>query len=250
MLKNEREIEILQILTDKKFVTVKELSNILYASESSIRRDLTLLEKKGLAKRSYGGAEPVINTGYVAPFPQRALHNIAEKKIIAKKAASMISDNDIIFFDQSSSALFVANEIKNMQKNIVAVTNNLEIAALFTDTNFHVHITGGYLSPANRNCILGGDAIAFFENFCADILFFSSRALSENGTIFDCNREEICVRNSMLKNCKKKIFLCDTEKFEKKAGFRQTTLAQTDIMITEKPPEIISETFRGMTTVV
>lgn len=250
MLKNERENEILQILTDKKFITVRELSHILYASESSIRRDLSNLEKKGLAKRSYGGAELVLNAGNIAPFSQRALHNTSEKKIIAKKAIQFVSDGDIIFFDQSSSALFAANEVKNAKKAVTVVTNNLEIASLFTDTDLEVHITGGYLSPNNRNCILGSDAIASFENFHADLIFFSSRAMSLDGVIYDCNREEICIRNTMLKNSKNKIFLCDTEKFGRTAGFKQCTLDDTDVLITEKEPKDVPEFFSEVTTVI
>ncbi|MBQ8526405.1 MAG: DeoR/GlpR transcriptional regulator [Clostridia bacterium] len=250
MLKNERENEIFQILSERKFITVKELSRMLYASESSIRRDLTSLEKKGMAKRSYGGAEIVLNTGNVAPFSQRALHNIDEKKHIARKVAALVSDNDIIFFDQSSSALFAANEIRNLKKNITVVTNNLEIAALFTSTDFEVHIAGGYLSPNNRNCILGSDAAASFKNFYADILFFSSRAISHDGIIYDCNREEICIRNTMLEYSKKKIFLCDTEKIGKNAGFRQCSLSDTDMLVTEKHPEDIPDSFKNMITVI
>ena len=250
MLKNERENEILQIITEKKYISVKELSMSLYASESSIRRDLTNLEKKGLVKRSYGGAEIVLNAGNIAPFSQRALHNTKEKKIMAKKAVEFIKENDIVFFDQSSSALFVANEVKNAKKSITVVTNNLEIASLLTTTDLQVHITGGYLSPNNRNCILGSDAIASFENFRSDVIFFSSRAMSENGIIYDCNREEICIRNIMLKNSRKKIFLCDTEKFNHSAGFRQCCLDETDILITEKNPDEIPYNFKSLTEVI
>lgn len=250
MLKNERQNEIMQLLAEKSYITVKELSSRLYASESSIRRDLSILEKKGLAKRSHGGAEIVLNSGNIAPFSQRALHNIDEKKLIAKKAAALISDNDIVFFDQSSSALFVANEAKNSNKKIIAVTNNLEIATILTDTDFDVHICGGYLSPDNRNCILGSDTAAYFGNFLADILFFSSKAMADDGIIYDCNREEICTRNVMLAHSKKKIFLCDTEKFGKTSGFRQCTLADADILITEKKPDEIPFVYREMANTI
>ena len=62
MLKNEREREIINILkTEDGFITVKELCEKLYASESSIRRDLTILENRGIIARTYGGAELVKN---------------------------------------------------------------------------------------------------------------------------------------------------------------------------------------------
>ena len=55
MYQNERELEIQKILSREDYVTVKQLSQWLYTSESSIRRDLASLERRGLVKRSYGG---------------------------------------------------------------------------------------------------------------------------------------------------------------------------------------------------
>ena len=58
MLNQERQAQIIEILQKAKgFVTVKALCDTLYASESSIRRDLKALESGGLVKRSYGGAK-------------------------------------------------------------------------------------------------------------------------------------------------------------------------------------------------
>ena len=49
MLNRERELEIITILEGTNgFVTVKRLCDALFASESSIRRDLKSLEKRGL----------------------------------------------------------------------------------------------------------------------------------------------------------------------------------------------------------
>ena len=62
MIKSEREQEILNIMKSSGGVaTVKKLCELLYASESSIRRDLTRMEQGGIIKRSYGGAEIVRN---------------------------------------------------------------------------------------------------------------------------------------------------------------------------------------------
>ena len=52
MYQNERELEIRKILTQKGYASVQELSQWLYASPSSIRRDLATLEKRGFVKRS------------------------------------------------------------------------------------------------------------------------------------------------------------------------------------------------------
>ena len=51
MLTLERQEEILAILRRKKSATVAELSQMLYASGSTIRRDLAQMENEGLIAR-------------------------------------------------------------------------------------------------------------------------------------------------------------------------------------------------------
>lgn len=106
MLNKEREQEILSILKlTSGFVSVKYLCDTLFASESSIRRDLKALEERGLVKRSYGGASLVTNFSNIVTFNHRTRQNTTAKRQIAQKAASLINDGSILFLDQSSTAV-------------------------------------------------------------------------------------------------------------------------------------------------
>lgn len=232
MYKNEREHEILNLLASEGYATVKQLSQLLYTSESSVRRDLSSLEKQGMVTRSYGGVAPVKNTSQVIPFSTRAHHNIAAKKVMAQKAGKLIHDGDIVFLDQSSSAFFVAYEILKKSK-ITVVTNNIEIIALLSQSDVEVISSGGRLSKANRNCLIGEDAHRIFSEIHANILFFSAKSLSGDGIIYDCVREEVCIRNTMLAHAEKKVFLCDSEKFNRYSGYKQCSLKEIDYLITE-----------------
>lgn len=233
MLKNERKREIIQILKNENgFITVKELCQKLYASESSIRRDLTTLENRGVIKRTYGGAELVTNFSNVISFNKRSYHNIEAKRLIAKKAAKLIKDGNIIFLDQSSTSFYLANEIIN-KNSLTIITNNIEILYLLSNSNINAVSSGGFLSPQNRNCLIGSDAHSIFENTYADIVFFSTKSLSDDGIISDCTREEVTLRNSMLKNAAKKTFLCDSEKFGTRSAYKQCTLSDIDYLISE-----------------
>ena len=232
MYHNEREREIIKILAREKYVTVKQLSGWLYSSESSIRRDLASLEKQGVVKRSYGGAELTKNSSQIIPFITRAHSNVSAKKIMARKAAQLIHEGDIVFLDQSSSAYFIANEIIKLPK-VTVVTNNIEIIALLSQSETNVISSGGNLSRSNRNCLMGSDAQKIFRDMHADILFFSAKSLSRDGIIYDCEREEVCLRNVMLANAEKKVFLCASEKYDHFSGYRQCSIADIDYIITE-----------------
>lgn len=233
MLKNEREREIIGILNEKNgLVTVKELCDILYASESSIRRDLTALEKKGLINKHYGGAELIKNFSSVVAFNSRSHHNVDAKRKIAKKAKTLIKDGNVIFLDQSSTAFYLANEIAD-NSTLTVITNNIEILSLLSGSGMRVISSGGALSANNRSCLTGSDAEHIFANIYADILFFSTKSLSEDGTISDCVREEVFIRNAMINNCAKKAFLCDSEKIGTRSPFKQCSLSDVDYLVCE-----------------
>lgn len=233
MLNKEREQEIINILkVSNGFVTVKDLCNTLFASESSIRRDLKSLEKRGLVNRTYGGAELVTNFSNIITFNHRTQQNMKAKRLIAQKAASLIKEGNIIFLDQSSTSFYLANEIIN-RSGLTIVTNNIEIMIQLANSRLKVISSGGYLSSENRNCLIGGDARETFENIYADIMFFSTKSISNEGVISDCSREEIVVRNAMMKNSAKRVFLCDSTKFGTHSAYKQCDLEDVDYFISE-----------------
>lgn len=236
MLKTERESQILDLLKEKEFISVADLSELLFASQSSIRRDLTNLEKKGLVRRSYGGAELIVSKSNVLPFSTRAYSCVDEKQIIAKKASDFVNDGDVVFLDQSSTCYFLAMELIN-KKGITVVTNSLNILNYLSLTDIKVISTGGVLSSDDRSCMVGEGAEKTYESIFADVMFFSTKSLSADGVISDCTQEEIAVRKIMLKNSAKKVYLCNSAKFDTKSPYIQCTLSDIDILISENNSE-------------
>ena len=224
-------------------MSVSDLSKQLFTSESSIRRDLTAMELRGLVKRTHGGVELISENPTLVPFSSRLHYRIAEKKKIAQKALSYIQDGQVVFLDQSSSALFVAHELAN-KKQVTIITNNIEILTTMAKSKLKVYASGGYISPTNRNCLIGEDAHEIFKKTRADLLFFSAKAVSPEGILYEPTREEIHIHNTMLENAAKKFFLCDSGKFNTYASYRQCSLADLDGMITESVlPEKYSKFF-------
>ena len=126
---------------------------MLFASESSIRRDLRALEEQKLVKRSHGGIFPITNNSNIVTFNKRTKLNADAKRAIAKKAAALITDGQIIFLDQSSTAFYLANEIVN-RTSLTVVTNNIEIMMLLSNSGLKIITSGGFLSDENRNCLM------------------------------------------------------------------------------------------------
>ena len=233
MLKSEREREILRMIEERGgFATVRELCRAVFASESSIRRDLTALEARGLIRRSHGGAERNANPSGGIAFSSRTVQNVEEKRRIAQLAKRLVKNGDIIFLDQSSSAFYLAEALMD-NRTLTLVTNNVQILSLLSESTARVYGSGGMLCPENRSCLVGEDAAATFARVHADLAFFSARSLSEDGAITDLSREEVLVRAAMIRNAAKTVFLCNRSKHGTRSAYLQCTIDEVDICMDE-----------------
>lgn len=234
MFKNERLREIMNILREEGYATVEMLSQRLYISPSSVRRDLTQLEKQNQVRRSYGGVELEKNNSRAVPFSMRMEHRVEQKRLIAKKAAALVQDKDIVYLDQSSTALYLAQELADSKK-ITIVTNNMEILnSIYSLDNITIYSSGGCLVKPHKS-LTGEDAAATFRRMRADYAFFSAQALSPEGVVYGDLFAEVLVRQAMLENAAKKVFLCDEEKFDRYSGYRLCSLREIDYMISDVP---------------
>lgn len=235
MYKSERQSAILRILQEKHYATVDQLSKELFTSISSIRRDLIDMERENLVIRSYGSVELVKSNSRNEPYSITAQHRVDEKRRIAQKAASLVKDKDIVFLDQSVTALFLAQELVE-EKKITIVTNNLDIlGSIYSQNNITIYSSSGIVQ-SGRRCLVGDDAVYTFNRIHADFAFFSTKALSPDGVLYDSNLSEVLVREAMIENAQKKVFLCDTEKYDTFAGYRQCALEDIDYLVTETEP--------------
>ena len=233
MLKNERERQILRIIErEGGFASVRGLCEALFASEASIRRDLRALEAEGLIRRTHGGAERKENPSGGIAFSSRTSQFQDEKRAMAQIAKRLVKNGDIVFLDQSSSAFYLAAALAE-NRTLTFVTNNVQILALLSKSEAKVYGSGGLLCPENRTCLIGEDAAAAFSRVRADLLFFSARSLSEEGQITDLSREEVLVREAMMKNAEKTVFLCNTAKCGTRSAYLQCNLTEVDYYINE-----------------
>lgn len=229
MLKSERQEMILEILQNCRYSTASTLKEQLFASYSSIRRDLEELENMGLIRRSYGKVELVGNSPLLVSYPIRINKNSEQKKIIAKKAAKLIKNGDTLFIDPSSSCSFFAREIMHI-KGITVVTNNVEVINIMSQSSINVICSGGLQTEPNRYALHGPIAENTFKNIHADWAVFSVSSLTDDGKLYDVHYNETALRKVMLKNSEKNLFLCDSSKLGTISTYYQCSLSDIDYM--------------------
>jgi len=232
MLKTKRQSEILEILKEKNFATVDELSKKLYASLPTIRRDLSLLESEGYVKRCHGGAM-IIDTNTKPPiyFPRE--QNAQGKAKMCRVAASLIAERNVVFVDGSTTVFHMPDYIEK-GLDITVITNGLPITTRFADTGFTVYSIGGRLLK-EALAYVGKPAEAAVASYNADIMFFSVASISEDGMLSDWSEDEAAIRVAMAKNAKRLVLMCDTTKINTVSTFTLFPLSRVDYLICDKP---------------
>ena len=230
-----RQQQILNKLEERSFITVKELSEMTFISESSIRRDLSFLQANGLVKRTHGGVSAIEPIKNVASFYDRSRKNVKEKRAIAQSAARFLKNGQTILLDSSTTATFLLPYIAKL-KEVTLFTNNLSTAMSSIELGIHTHCLGGH-SIGGGVALSGTETFRALSEISADIVFFSSQSISKDGIISDSTEEENYVRKLMLRCAKTKVFLCDSSKFDKSSTYKLCTLKDVDEAVFDRPFE-------------
>lgn len=230
-MKSYRQEQIISYLQNTGYAGVEELSKLLYVSLPTVRRDLAELAKKKLISRNHGGAMILSDHNAEIPIYFRNGLQAHAKNLIAKTAAELIKDGDVIFIDASTTTLHILEHLKS-KNNITVVTNSAQAAMLLRDENVKMYSTGGQLS-GNSLAYFGSFAENTIRNFNIDLMFFSSYGLLKNGEIQDYSDAESHLRNICINQSSTTAFLCDSSKIERRSMFNVNRIQNIDYLITD-----------------
>ena len=235
MLTKERQQQILSYLSQHNTVTVQELSARLYASSSTIRRDLSELEEQGILKRVHGGAVLTAGSTFDTPAQLRKTQQLAEKFKIAELASRFLRPSSTYFFDSSSTSAVLASRLTEYP-DVKIATNGVDIIAnMSSSPKLSILSCGGYLrSPWGE--LTGNIAIKSIEGMYADVFFFSCAGFTREQGAMEFSDENVAVKRAFYRNSKLHILLCDSTKFGKQYFFTLFTLHEIDYIVTDKRP--------------
>ena len=239
MLERERQDMIVARLAEAPYAPVGELVSITGASEATIRRDLTKLQRAGLLKRIRGGAQlaertetsPILGE---ASLSERTIQNQDSKRRIAEFAASLCDDGELIFVDGGSTTFLMAPLLR--MKRLRVVTNSFALAAALAGTlagakSCTVLLPGGILYP-DSGLILDPFDNSFYENFEADTAFLGAGAVTAKGIE---NRDIRVIREErrMIAHARRSIVLADSDKFTRTGSLLLCPLDHITMIITD-----------------
>lgn len=236
MLNIERLDYVIKELQQRRAVYVKQLAKKFYVSESTIRRDLNELEKKGLLRRTCGGAVISDQKNNETPFAIRKIEKHMEKDCMGALAAQMVKDDMFILMDSSSTVMHMLKYLTHIN-NLRIITTSAQIALNCMDMpNVQVFCCGGWMNTYSGG-FFGEVAKQSIEGYITDIVFISARAISIDHGVTDISEEETEIRHTILKNTKKVALLCDSSKFGQVSFKLVCELDKIDYFVTDVKPD-------------
>ena len=234
MFAEERRNEITNILKSEGRVSVNGLAEKFQVSIDTIRRDLSIMEDKGLLKRTHGGAIPAPK---VRARPQRSSVREVETNIhpnvaaIAKHAASLIDEGDTVFIG-GSSAHYVMLRYLPAEITFTVVTSSIIVAdELRSHDNIETFLVCGKIRP-NGDLV---DALAsdFVKTLRIDKAFMVSGGLSAEHGLSNATSETVVFHRSVASVSRKKICLSPNNKLGTEFFIREIPAEDLDMVITD-----------------
>jgi len=226
-----RHEEILKILSRLRTISVQELTNRLDVSEVTIRKDLNILEEMGFIIRSHGSARLAENSSSLRTLNTRKTVNIEEKIKIAKKAKSLLREEDTIYIDSGSTCRYLAEEIKEM--SIRVITNSIDVMNILAEEPgiSLVSLGGNYRKEAGS--FLGPIAIESLKNFQIETCFMGTTGILSRGTFSAQNIMESQLKQQVMEISGRRIILGDSTKLGRTAFSVFARSSDIDILITD-----------------
>lgn len=241
MLGEERQQAILAAVEQRHSVSVQELMQLLDISESTIRRDLNALDKEGRLVKVHGGAMAIGGSFHVKDdaVEYRKEINREEKIEIARYAAALIEDQDVVYMDAGTTTELMIDYIT--AKNVIFVTNSFAHAKHLSQKGYTTHVLGGEFKPITE-AIVGEEAIISLDKYNFTKGFWGANGVTKVNGFTTPDVKEAMVKKKSMQKTKERYVLCDSSKFGEICSISFAEFKSARIITTK----IENNEYRGM----
>jgi DeoR/GlpR family transcriptional regulator of sugar metabolism len=213
---SERMQHVLRLLESRDYVPVAELSEAFAVSEVTVRSDLGELARQGLVARIRGGVRALQQGQSEVGFDLRLRLEVERKRAVARAAADMVGEGEAVALDASTTAYYLALELRS-KRELVVVTNGLLVATALADApGITVLVTGGILRLSAMSLVgdLGTDVLRTTR---INRGFLGARGLSLSRGLMDLNPDEVRIKQEMADACEQVYGIFDGTKWHRSA---------------------------------
>lgn len=240
--KNDRREKIKNILRSKGEVKLRDLEGqFTDCSSMTLRRDLKYLEDMGLVKRTRGGAVAMSRLSPAAEdlYSERALENVRQKHVIAKKAQQFVERGGSIYVDSGTTMMIFCREMGD--EHLSVLTSGVNIATeLIKKTKPQITLVGGQVNRSTIS-VSGINSAAMISEMNIDTAFIAASGFSLESGFTSGTYTESELKKQIIHKARRTIILMDSQKTNRVMAFTFANFEDIDILVTdgELPQDII-----------
>lgn len=237
MITEKRHELILTELSKQDFLTLQELIERTGCSASTIRRDLSKLQKFGKLKRVHGGATLNQSSALEPNLADKRSTNLREKQEIGRLAASQIENRDCVFLDAGSTTLEMIPYIK--ASDIIVITNGLTHVEELLKHGIRTLIIGGEVKSTTFATV-GASALETLRRYRFDKVFLGMNGIDLKYGLTTPDEQEAIIKHHAMQLGTQVYVLIDHDKYEK-VYFAHVPLEEGVSIITSKKAQSLKQ---------
>ncbi len=233
MLMEERQLKIAELIEKKGHITIAELTTLFDISHESARRDLRILESKGLCKRTHGGALKPMPVGFLPPRDRNfdempVFENYAQ---IAKQAVTHIKENQVVYLTGGSFGFHMCHYLPR-DIHYTLVVNSIDLANRLRHlTNADLYVAGGKMRQSTS--VVDSMATDFVSRMHFDLCFITGGGLTAEFGLSNGTDETAAFQRKVIENSRKKVLLLPSQKIGTNAFIKVCDAEKFDRLITD-----------------
>lgn len=212
MFMEERHKEIADIIQTNGKITIAEITGKYGISDESARRDLRLLEQKGVCKRTHGGAISIGQVSVRPPVDRDFEHMpiFDNYREIARAAVEKIKENDIVYLTGGSFGYIMLSYLPR-DIHYTVVVNSVDIGKeLRSFDNIDVYIAGGKMRQSGS--LVDSLANEFVSRLHFDLCFITGAGLTAEFGLSNGTDETAAFQRTVMKNSRSRCLVIPSSK--------------------------------------
>ena len=235
MYAEERQRTIVNLAMRFDRVAVTELAHRFGVTTETIRRDLDVLNRRGILRRVHGGAVPAENVRLVeTAVAEREPAFSAQKARIGQAALAFLpsGDGSTVLIDSGTTTARFAAALGGGQEHTI-VTNSVPIASQLAPLqNGPVHLLGGRVRGLTQATV-GGETVEALGRLHCDVVFLGTNGLTPTHGLSTPDPDEAAVKRAMVRSARRKVVLADSSKVGATLLISFASLSDIDVLVTD-----------------
>jgi DeoR/GlpR family transcriptional regulator of sugar metabolism len=229
----ERHRKLISLLETERELVIPALIQQLGASEATIRRDLSILEDRGILIRTIGGARLRDTPSLVArTFEERVKRCRKEKEAIAHAAGELVKPGMVVAIDSGTTSWRVAAALRKKGPLTVITSALGVIEELGSAPDITLFLMGGQFRKFNLDFV-GSTVIEQIAQIYADIAFLGADSLLFGKGLFANDYITSLVSKALSRSCRKCVVVADHTKIDTQGTFLAVPLENIHQVITD-----------------